>query len=204
MRTTKKEKFSKIILGLAAVTAVTVVAGLVWAGDLEPNAAPGPTFKTLDEIPGTWSRILPADDGEADGCNSSRFDCVMGGDAVLDKETGLVWERNPNQGENGFITAIRLCLQTSTGARRGWRLPSVTELATLLDPNNTNGDPDLPLGHPFTNVRYRFYWSATGDASFANYSWSVDFETGDIFSYREASNIFGIWCVRGAMNADQH
>lgn len=44
------------------------------------------TMKTLDQIPPTWSHTMPA---------AQRFEVVFDGEAVLDKETGLVWEQSP-------------------------------------------------------------------------------------------------------------
>jgi len=218
MRTTKKEKFSKITLALALVTAVTVVASLVWAGDLEPSAAPGPTFKTLDEIQPTWSRALPADDGDpATGCNSSRFDCVMesatfqGPLAVLDKTTGLVWERYPLSPpvldwEKNWETAKAYCLRkavsTPIGSNYGWRLPSVNELATLLDNAGGDDDPQLPSGHPFVGVQWSAYWSATESTNSA-FAWNVGIGTR-VVTFSAKSNSLGVWCVRGPANAARY
>jgi len=88
-------------------------------------------------------------------------------EAVLDRETGLVWERSPDVSSlKTWFTARSHCLNRGSGARKGWRLPSIQELQSLLDPSIPVGSLSLPPGHPFTNVRFEprnpdFYWSAT-------------------------------------------
>jgi hypothetical protein len=58
---------------------------------LSSNSVSGITY--IPAVPDK-DKTLPANDGELDGCNSSRFKCVMGGEAVFDKQTGLIWVRN--------------------------------------------------------------------------------------------------------------
>ena len=88
---------------------------------------------TLDQIPPAWSQILPAAD---------RFRLVMGGAAVLDRETGLVWEQSPDTNLQTWLSAQFHCNALATGGRLGWRLPTLQELASLVDPNNPGGNPD--------------------------------------------------------------
>jgi len=110
---------------------------------------------TVNNIPPAWSQTLPA---------AQRFVLVLGGNAVLDKETGLVWEKSPSTSTTDWATAFRACNGESLGNRKGWRLPTLQELASLVDP--TQSGPALPAGHPFTNVSLTpsGYWSATTDA----------------------------------------
>jgi len=70
-------------------------------------------------------------------------------DVVLDKETGLVWERAPSSGMMNWDTAVCNCYDKYLGGRKGWRLPTIEELTSFVDPNN---NPTLPVGHPFSNV----------------------------------------------------
>jgi hypothetical protein len=94
--------------------------------------------------------------------NTSRFTVLtdFGGAAVRDNETGLVWEQSPETKTQNWTNARFQCPSRTIGGRKGWRLPSVHELASLVDPSVVPG-PNLPVGHPFTNVKPTHYWSAT-------------------------------------------
>ncbi len=71
--------------------------------------------------------------------NPNRFRILtqFGSQAVLDNETGLVWERSPSTTQypwTGSLTGHIWCNTRSIGNRLGWRLPTIQELASLADP----------------------------------------------------------------------
>ncbi len=45
-----KRKSAKVVVSVLALAALVVFSLMVYAGDLEPSAPPGPTMKTLDEV----------------------------------------------------------------------------------------------------------------------------------------------------------
>lgn len=171
------------------------------AGDLEPPAPPGPTMKSLDEIPPTWSQTLDSTDGEPGGCNSSRFKCVLGGVAVLDMETGLTWERTPSNTYTQWLNSIDACLQKYVGNRGGWRLPRAEELFSLID--NSTGFPRLPASHPFTGLQdATCYYSTTTVATDATKVWGLSSDLVQNMHTPCQVPISGggyalYWCVRG-------
>lgn len=132
-----------------------------------------------------WAQMLPAD---------QRFVPVMGGAAILDEETGLVWEQSPQTTSHQWPSARLECTSRTVAGRSGWRLPSVNELASLIDTTNT--DPALPTGHPFSNAWSSRYWSATTSADIPTLAWNVHFGDGEVASYLKSSFLF-VWCVRG-------
>ena len=88
------------------------------------------------EIPPAWSQTLsPA---------SERFVLVLNNEAVLDKETGLVWARERATIAMTWAEADKYTGDLNIGNRMGWRLPSRDELSSLVDTSQTN--PSLPLG----------------------------------------------------------
>jgi hypothetical protein len=118
-------------------------------------------------------------------------------EAVLDKETQLVWRRttaSPAQ----WLGALHNCYSSGAGGRYGWRLPSVSELSSLL---GTGGV--LPAGHPFLNVPNQGYiWSSTDiyyDTDFAH----TRMLTANSRSTGSKDGYYPYLCVRGVGVADR-
>ncbi len=128
---------------------------------------------------------------------TSRFKVVLNGEAVYDKETGLVWERNPSTTSLEWITAIDQAPNRVVGERKGWRVPTVEELLTLVDP--TQSDPALPSGHPFGNVATfpERYWTATTYVNDPNGALTVRFLDGTAVFQLKHTVFHRVWLVRG-------
>jgi hypothetical protein len=87
----------------------------------------------------------------------------LSSDAVLDRETGLVWSRQTVGAAvpwDEHHTAHQRCLNLNIGGRGGWRLPSPDELLSLIEfsvpaaPSQVR----LPAGHPFV-LASAAYWT---------------------------------------------
>ncbi|MGA7107374.1 MAG: DUF1566 domain-containing protein [Terracidiphilus sp.] len=122
------------------------------------------------------------------------------GDAVLDKETRLVWERSPSINKTNLSAAVVYSTTKVVVDRKGWRLPALEELLSLVDPAETN--PTLPNGHPFVNVKLDyFYWSLTRGLPLAtgeqNLVWGYNFGNADTSSIVVAVASCYTWLVRG-------
>ena len=153
-------------------------------------------MRSLDELNGAWSQTLPCETQE----DCPRLEPVMGGDAVLDKETGLVWEHIPDTETREWNAALIHCYIRELGGRRGWRLPTYEELTSLIDLNNLEGNPDLSPGHPFS-VLTGSYWSTTPDPNLFNGQgvFLLDFDQGQgVGIMGTTKNGSGLTlCVRG-------
>ncbi len=122
-------------------------------------------------------------------------------DAVLDKETGLVWEKSPQTTAVSSANVRLTCANKAVGGRKGWRLPSLPELASLVDPSVASPGPTLPPGHPFVAVQSANYWSGSAHAENPALMWGVGFGNGAVLGLSKAFDQRA-WCVRGGINAD--
>jgi hypothetical protein len=181
----QKERMFLFVVVAVFVSMGLVLPGLIFAGDLEPGATPGPTMKTLDHVHPTWSQKLDS---------SERFELVLDDQAVLDKETGLVWAQNANQyATKTWEAAIIQCRDISIGGRKGWRLPTVEELASLVEVSDTN--QGLPINHPFSNVQSDLYWSSTEYEFASDKAWLVHMGNGGVGITLKNGSLY-IWPVR--------
>jgi hypothetical protein len=140
----------------------------------------------VNYLPGAWSQSLSAAD---------RFQLVLGGAAVLDRETGLVWERTPSTAGVDWTTAVVDCWLLPGPGRYGWRLPTMEELASLWDLTQKN--PALPVGHPFS-IGNTYYWSASTAPYQLTIALGVHFGLGEYFSSgKSGAGSVRKWCVRG-------
>ena len=129
--------------------------------------------------------------------SASRFTVVFPG-AVMDKNTGLVWDQSPMvapTGPTSWTSARELCLNRTVGGTRGWRLASVGELTSLIDPSLPA--PYVP-GTVFTGVQPAAYWSATASAVGTINAFSVSFQDGLVGTSSKGS-LNHVWCVRSPM-----
>jgi hypothetical protein len=113
--------------------------------------------------------------------------------AVYDQETGLVWEQSPDPTSRTFWLAGRACIDKVVGNRKGWRLPTIQELSSLIDPTQS---PTLPPGHPFSTAII-YAWSATTYDGSTDAAWGLIVPYGLSVLYTKRSEALSAWCVRG-------
>ena len=124
--------------------------------------------------------------------------------AYCDRQTGLVWDAEP-VGSDKTVTwnlARDHCINrtVSWNGQKGGRLPSIPELASLVDTTSDSCTMDnicLPDGHPFPTVTSAGYWSASTDADDPSLAWRVFFFDGNVGGLDKGISRHP-WCVRGA------
>jgi len=186
----KQTRSTRTILVLLVISLLAGVMNLVDSAQAQTTAN-GPYYATP-----SWDQTLPA---------ATRFVVLsnFGGAAVLDRETGLVWERSLASSVESWDSARFTCANKTVGGRKGWRLPSMPELASLIDPSVAFPGPTIPSGHPFIGVLGFFYWSATTWATSPGHAWILNSNNG-ILQAGDKTDTSLVWCVRGGSNADAY
>ena len=112
-----------------------------------------------------------------------------------DPKTGLEWQ-SQSAGAMSWHKALEYAESLVLQGKSDWRLPTVSELETLLDRSVLYYElrPIVRKEVPFRDTLS--YWSSTTFKEETNNAWIVMFDGAYVLSYYK-SNAYQVRCVRG-------
>ena len=128
--------------------------------------------------------------------NPHSYDTQTAG-VVVDRVTGLIWQRNLPDKFYTFEAAERQCAGLELAGHHDWRLPSRIELVSLLD--TTRIQPSIDMA-AFPGTPIDWFWTASPAADSPSAAWYVYF----YFGYPKTddrTNSFSVRCVRSEASA---
>src|SRR5262249_4125750 len=99
---------------------------------------------------------------------------TLGQGTVFDNRTRLTWQHDVPMDPVSWADARDYCAKLDLGGT-GWRLPSVSELQTLIDETKTDPAIDLTA---FSGTPVDYFWTSSALPRFDNFAWSVYFGYG--------------------------
>lgn len=124
--------------------------------------------------------------GASAHCYPSRYQVKASGE-VYDAATKLTWQQEVTGASYQWRDATAYC----AGLSGGWRLPSMTELQTLVDDTKPNSTID-PTAFPHSPVAV--FWTSSPVAG-QPYAWGVDFTRGTTIN-PDVTTPYRVRCVR--------
>ena len=115
-------------------------------------------------------------------------------DIVTDTKLKLSWQDNDaaKMTKKSWEGAIQYCQNISLGGQNDWRLPSYSELQSIVDHDRHNS----AVNATFQNVHGSDnYWSSTSYESDEKLAWVVNFYYGYSL-YNSKSEAYYVRCVR--------
>ena len=111
---------------------------------------------------------------------------------VMDHITGLMWQDNATPIEGGNV-ASTYCSNLTLGVYSDWRLPTRSELFSIVDMGRSN-----PAIDPIFVKTGGVSWTSTDYSADTNYAWYVDFTDGRMkHNITRADYYYFVRCVRG-------
>lgn len=184
----KAESLSKNIIGLTEKIACRIRHNQHYAGDIE-NVVNLVSEHRHAKTKGRFQKL------DAQGCclaNSSKNWA-----AVFDHKTQLTWEIKSKNGDlhdreqiftwqEGYNYINRVNQEAFCG-HSDWRMPTVEELKTLIDPSQMD---DWKIDHHYfddqPSAQTQWFWTQSGDKHDIERSWAVLFSRGDAYCNRQA------------------
>jgi hypothetical protein len=152
------------------------------AATADGGARPTPARWAMWPIPNSPSSGLP---------NPQSYDSSVSG-GVLDRVTGLMWQRRVGPDTMTFDAANARCDDLELGGHRDWRLPSRIELVSILDLAETQPSIDRDA---FPRTPSDWFWTSSPASDNPAEAWYVYFYFGYPKTDERRSR-FSVRCVR--------
>ncbi len=150
----------------------------------------------LPDSTGTWSMVR-------DNITALTWEVKTDDNTIHDKDARYYWCNSACIIENNTEAFINSLNSARFGGYDDWRLPSLLELATLLN-SGTRGPAINTTFFPNTSlpdIIFIDYWSTTEDTDFSTNAWYVDFADGGAISSLSKNSALRVRAVRGGTAA---
>ncbi|WP_203384575.1 DUF1566 domain-containing protein, partial [Cysteiniphilum marinum] len=105
-------------------------------------------------------------------------------DANYDKLTGLMWAKNGSASVSmQWADAKTYAADLSLCGYNDWRLPTVNELASLVNYQDTSSPAKWLNDNGFSNIKSSYYWSVTIYSLSGGYARGVNLNYGNVYGY---------------------
>ena len=121
-----------------------------------------------------------------------------GNGTVTDIETKLMWQQGTANVKMEWEDAVSYCKDLRLASYKGWRLPELFELKTLVD-RSWGYNPTINRTY-FPDTVSSFYWSSTTYASYTSDAWGVNFGNYLFDYYYNKYYSYYVRAVRGGQS----
>jgi hypothetical protein len=115
-------------------------------------------------------------------------------DVVVDRVTGLSWQRVADPASYNHYQASDYCSALKLSGHRDWRLPSWMELTSIADTSQADPAVDQVA---FPSTPAATFWSSQTDVTNTGLGWYVSFKNGGAYGGDDVVRLARVRCVRG-------
>lgn len=114
---------------------------------------------------------------------------------AIDIYTGLMWVRDSGNTVSSWGDGITACESSTVGGFTDWRMPTITELLSLLDFGGAN--PPYTYPNPFLGSYNASFWSSTTQKGTDTSAWGINYYAGSMNPGAKSSSTYRVRPVRG-------